>query len=59
MNGYEVLEHLNQQGKLADLPVIMISALHRTRRRGLPAQAVQCHHAQSTDRCITGKEIPA
>jgi class 3 adenylate cyclase len=27
MNGYEVLEHLNQQGKLADLPVIMISAL--------------------------------
>ena len=27
MNGYEVLEHLNQQGKLAGLPVIMISAL--------------------------------
>lgn len=27
MNGYEVLEHLHQQGKLAGLPVIMISAL--------------------------------
>lgn len=27
MNGYEVLEHLREQGKLAGLPVIMISAL--------------------------------
>jgi len=27
MNGYEVLEHLHMQGKLARLPVIMISAL--------------------------------
>ena len=27
MNGYEVLQHLNQAGILVELPVIMISAL--------------------------------
>ncbi len=54
MNGYEVLEHLKADAELRHLPVIMISAvgrdgergaLHRARRRGLPAQALRCDAA--------------
>ncbi len=68
MNGFEVLEHLAADRQLRDLPVIVTCslegrdpcrALHRTRRRRLPAQAGEPGAAEGAHRLQPGEEAPA